>query len=161
MSKSKEAAHGKRCKSGLIIVAIAIPLVIGGLLGLHFFRSDYTQSIRTNWEISLPSGCSLTYKAQSASGFHGDGQRYHVYSVTDSEALELLFSWEDEESATIYAASYTEAISNWLTNLSVKDGQYPNFSDCAYYYASQADNSELILVWDRGNNTLYVAEQFL
>ncbi len=147
--------------SAIIAIAVAAMLLAGGYLLTRLSASNYTQTLQANWEIRLPSSCTLIYNTDSGASSHGDGRRYHVYTCMDEDALTQALAWESEQSATLFCDSYADAVTAWLEAISAEDAQYPDFSRCVYYYLASEDSSELIVLWDCGSQTVYVAESIL
>lgn len=145
-----------------IILALCCAAAIAAAAAGRSFGSGYGAILRANWGFDLPrrGACAEVYAADSGESFHGDGLRYHVYSCRDTH-LESLYAWLPDEHATIYHDSFRAAAEDWLEQLGVPDEQRPAYADCYYWYQSQEDNSELIVFWDKGRETLYVLESFL
>lgn len=127
------------------------------------FMTDYGTVLRLNWGLSLPSSSHYTeiYEADSGPSFHGDGIRYHVFSYTKEKPIEKMISWQSEEQKTKWHSSYSKAVSAWLDQLAVPEDQLPDFTQCSYWYHSKEDFSEIILLWEKEQERLYVVESFL
>jgi hypothetical protein len=150
-------------KRSIIFLSAA---AIAALLCLGAARSpsrEYAAILEVNWGLALPAKAHYTqvYQKDSGASFHGDGIRYHVFSYKDPEPIRELLDWSDSEGKTIYYASYREAAAAWLSSIQVPAEELPDYSACVYWYASQTDNSEIILLWDAGKSRLYAAESFL
>ena len=72
-----------------------------------------------------------------------------------------MLDWTKEEKETIFYSTYKESINAWLNKIKVSKENYPNYSNCKYWYNKQEDNSEIIILWDNKENKLYVVEEFL
>lgn len=148
-----------------LIVAAALVLVIVAIACLFSIRPRYASVLKANWDITLPfkALCQEVYKRDSGASFHGDGIRYHVFSYRYEDYIDLMFAWGSQEKKTIFHSSYSQAIAAWLDEIEVPEEQRPNGhrGSCAYWYASQHDNSEIIIVWNDDLNRLYVVESFL
>ncbi len=152
-------------KKGLKITLIVIFIIIVfSLLGIIIYNniSNYSNVLKANWNIKLPKNLvEEVYSANSDSSFHGDGIRYHIFSYKNEDKIEKLFNWSIKEKETIYYSSYSESINNLLSKIKVSKKNYPNYSNCKYWYNKQNDNSEIIILWDSEENRLYVVESFL
>ena len=146
-----------------IIIVLGI-IIIFSLLGIIIYNnlSNYSNVLKVNWNIELPKNLvKEIYSADSNVSFHGDGIRYHVFSYKNEDEIEEIFNWSNEEKETIYYSSYSESINNWLNEIKVPKENYPNYSNCKYWYNTQDDNSEIIILWDSTKDRLYIVESFL
>ncbi len=133
------------------------------LCSCSFFSGDYAKILETNWGVALPkeSGYKETYVKQGGQGFQGDGLRYHVFGCEEMQPIIEAFSWGNERRKTNFYDSYKEACENWLNEIGVPQEERPNYEECSYWYDSQADLSELILLLSESQSKLYVVESFL
>ena len=149
----------------IVIVFISIfAIILVSLLGIILYNnlSNYSNVLKINWNIELPKNTiKEIYNANSDSSFHGDGIRYHIFSYKNENKIEELFNWSIEEKETIFYSSYSESVNNWLNNIKVSKENYPNYSNCKYWYDKQDDNSEIIILWDSKENKLYIVESLL
>ena len=146
-----------------IIIVLGI-IIIFSLLGIIIYNNlkNYSNVLKVNWNIELPKNLvKEIYSADSNASFHGDGIRYHVFSYKNEDEIEEIFNWSNEEKETIYYSSYSESINNWLNEIKVPKENYPNYSNCKYWYNTQDDNSEIIILWDSTKDRLYIVESFL
>ena len=70
-------------------------------------------------------------------------------------------NWSIEEKETKDYSTYSETIDNWLNEIKVSKENYPNYSNCKYWYNKKDDNSEIIILWNSKENKLYTVESFL
>ena len=146
------------------IIVVFIIIIIFSLLGIIIYNnlSNYSNVLKVNWNIELPKNLvKEIYSANSDSSFHGDGIRYHIFSYKNENKIEELFNWSIEEKETIFYSSYSESVNNWLNEIKVSKENYPNYSNCKYWYNKQDDNSEIIIIWDSNKDRLYIVESFL
>ena len=139
-------------------------IIVFSLLGIILYNNliSYSNVLKVNWNIELPkNSIKEIYNASSNSSFHGDGIRYHIFSYTNEDEIKELFNWSIEEKETIYYSSYIESINNWLNKIKISKENYPNYSNCKYWYNKKDDNSEIIILWDSKENKLYIVESFL
>ena len=144
------------------IILIFIVIIVFSFLGIIIYNNltNYSNVLKINWNIKLPKVKEI-YSANTDTNFHGDGIRYHIFSYKNEDKIEKLFNWSTKERETIYYSSYSESVSNWLGKIKVSKENYPNYSNCKYYYNKQNDNSEIIILWDDNENKLYIVESFL
>ncbi len=146
----------------LIVTAAALIIAISAILAWnHFF--DYSYVLEINWGISIPqeSHYSEIYSQDSGSGFHGDGNRYHIFICRDIEPISEMFEWQPAEHETIFHDSYSDAAEEWLDEINVPLQERPDYENCLYWYQSQNDNSEIIILLDKDVSKMYVIESFL
>lgn len=146
-----------------VISIVAIAIIIG-LSCVWNHMSDYSTTLNVNWGFELPSKShySEVYSKNSGSSFHGDGIRYHIFSYKEAEPISEMFDWNNgEDEKTIYSSSYEDAVNEWLNRIDVPTEEFPNYSECLYWYESQEDNSEIIVIWDSSKNRIYIAESFM
>ena len=147
----------------IIVVIIIFVIIVFSLLGIIIYNylTNYSNVLKINWNIELPKEIKGIYSASSSTSFHGDGIRYHVFSYKNEEKIKELFNWTSEEKETIFYSSYRETVNNWLNEIKVPKENYPNYSNCKYWYNKQDDNSEIIILLDNKENRLYIVESFL
>ncbi len=155
----------KKKKIVLVLMVIAI-IIVFSLLGLIAYNnlSNYSNVLKVNWDIKLPKTLvKEIFNAREGQSFHGDGIRYHIFSYKEENENEIkkLFDWTTEEKETIYYSSYRESVNNWLSKIKVSKENYPNYSDCKFWYNSHYDSSEIVVIWNWKENRLYIVESFL
>lgn len=153
----------KKTKVVLSAVSIFIIAAITGSVCLWKHLSDYSTVLNANWGFGLLSRSHYTevYSKDTGASFHGDGIRYHVFSYKEDGPIKEMLDWKDAEGKTIFRSSYKEAVTEWLDRIDVPADEIPNDSECLYWYGSQKDNSEIIVIWDPSKNRVYIAESFL
>lgn len=152
-------------KKKIILVLIVIFIIsVSSLLGMMIYNNltNYANVLKANWNIELPKNLiEEIYSADEGASFHGDGIRYHIFSYKNEDKIEELFDWSIEEKETKDYSTYSETIDNWLNEIKVSKENYPNYSNCKYWYNKKDDNSEIIILWDSKENRLYIVESFL
>ena len=144
-----------------IITIILICAIAFGIL--RHLNSNYSMVLKMNWGFQMPvkSKCIEIYEQDTGDSFHGDGKRYHVFSYKYEDGVEAMFTWSSEEKKTIYHSCYSDAVNEWMDEINVSDEQYPDFSQCLWWYDNQEDNSEIIVMWDSQEKKVYIAESFM
>lgn len=145
-----------------VIAALSIVVVIG-TVSLWKHISDYSTTLNLNWGFSLPHEAhySEEYSKDSGASFHGDGIRYHVFSYTEEKPINGMLAWKTGEESTKFYDRYSDAVNEWLSEIDVPGDKLPDYSKCSYWYGSQRDNSEIIVLWDSSKSRIYIAESFL
>ena len=72
-----------------------------------------------------------------------------------------MLEWKSDEKDTIFYGNYSNTVNVWLDTIDVPSEYRPDYSECMFWYDSQDDNSEIIILWDKENSYLYVVESFL
>lgn len=144
-----------------IITIIVICAIAFGIL--RYLNLNYSMVLKVNWGFQMPvkAQCVEIYENDTGDSFHGDGKRYHVFSYKSEDGIEAMFTWSSEENKTIYHSCYSEAVNEWLDEIDVPAEQYPDFSQCLWWYDKQEDNSEIIVMRDSQEKKVYIVESFM
>lgn len=150
-------------KKRLSIVLVCVIVLSAGMFLMRNLLSDYNATLEANWGISIPSKShySEIYSKDDGPSFHGDGIRYHIFSYKDYSYVENMFEWEADEKETNFYENYSNTVNEWLDEIDVPSEYRPDYSKCLFWYNSKDDNSEIIILWDKDDNSLYVVESFL
>lgn len=151
-------------KKKIVIFVMLIVFAFGVVVGYLGTRlSDYSTTLNANWDIELPAASrySEQYSQTTGESFHGDGLRYHIFSYRNAEPIAEMCTWDTESGSTIFEQTYEEAVTEWLGRLGVPDEYLPDCSNCVFWYASRADHSEIVIMWNSTESKLYIAESFL
>ncbi|MBE7004531.1 MAG: hypothetical protein E7425_09670 [Ruminococcaceae bacterium] len=145
-----------------VIAASLCLLAAAALFGAHRGDGGYGAVLRMNWGFQLPlrGSCDEAYQAYLGYGSHGDGLRYHVYACRNTH-LSSMYGWLAEDRATVFHDSMRAAADDWLGQMDVAEQWRPRCEDCLFLYQTHADNSELLVFWNKDAETLYVLESFL
>jgi len=138
------------------IFLISISLVIVLFVGFLYKKINmpYTDVIRLNWSIKLPNPYEEVYSIDSGPSFHGDGERYHIFSYKDNEDVELSLKWKEGKNVAVESA-----INQVLNTLNVPAKYMPDFqSKYKYYLKREQDSSVIYLVFFPNTKRLYVIE---
>ena len=127
------------------------------------FETDYTKYINSNWKIKIPKKAKIQeiYSKTDEVNVLGDGVRYHIFSYKEEKYIKNLFEWTDKEKEIRHYSSYNEAITSWLEEINVPKEKYPNYTESLYWHDAQEDDSQIIIVWSKQENKLYIIESFL
>lgn len=147
-------------KKAVIFAAVMIVCIAAAVVIAHFLSYSYT--LKVNWNVEIPSGYDELY-AYSTESSHGDGVRYHVFRYNGSRSAEKLdtmfLGMADLDTEVNH--DVTELVGGWLEEIAVPTEAYPPYSDCACITAKQNDGSQLVLLWNSAEKTLYIAEKFM
>jgi lipoprotein len=137
----------KRICVCLILIAMAAALV-------SCTKTNYAQTIAHNWDLVLPSSCEQVYGVSSDPGFHGDGERYHVFSCSDAEAMSTLLKWSET------VIKDTNFLFNVVMELDIDESYLIKPGGYWRYAKSHQDGSKLIVLYSPEQQLLYVLEDF-
>ena len=154
----------KSKKRKILSIVLVIIIVVSAIMFFMWKHlTNYNTTLEANWEISIPSKASYSeiYSKDSGPSFHGDGIRYHIFSYKDHSYVKEMLEWKSDEKDTIYYDNYSNTVNVWLDTIDVPSEYRPDYSECMFWYDSQDDNSEIIILWDKENSYLYVVESFL
>ena len=136
----------------LLIVIILISVFI-----YIQINKPYTEIIKINWSINLPSSYKEIYSIESEVSVHGDGERYHVFEYTKENEINQSVDWENNKDKYIE----TE-IDKVLSTLNVPKENMPNFQSNYKYYNTWKDkSSKIYLIFITDTKKLYVIEDIL
>jgi len=124
----------------------------------------YGPVLRANWDLTLPTGCREVYETDSGESFHGDGERYHVFSLEDAGAVEEeLTAWAGEAGRDAADTEMADLAEELLTELEVAAEERPDYGKCLCWSAVGAGDSRdrILLFLDGGAGKLYVVERFI
>ena len=147
----------------ILIVSLLIAAFAAGGFKIWYSMNDYDWVLEANWHLTLPkeAKCHEVFEQNDEPSFHGDGFRYHVFSYQDEEAVKAWLPWQEEEGTTIYHGLYAESAETWLDAIFVLAEQRPRYEGSVYWYEKQDDNSEILVIWNRDEQLLYIVESFL
>lgn len=137
----------KRICGCFILIAMAAALV-------SCTKTNYAEIIEHNWDLVLPSSCEQVYGVSSDPGFHGDGERYHVFSCSDAEAMSTLLKWSET------VIKDTSFLFNVVAELDIDESYLLKPGGYLRYAKSHQDGSKLIVLYSPEQQLLYVLEDF-
>ncbi len=134
-----------------LVSALLVAVIVWNLL------NDYSLILRANWGVSIPSDANYTqiYEKSGEPSFHGDGIRYHVFSYKKTEAMESRFDWKEDPKEIL------STVESWLDEIHVPSEQRPDSAEYAYQHWTREDGSEMIFLWSKETNRLYIIENLL
>ncbi len=152
----------KKIVISLSVIIIAFTMLAGGF-ALWNSLTDYGHIIMLNWNLILPSesGYSEVYSKDSGASFHGDGIRYHVFGYEEEDAIDEMVEWQSTEGRARFQETYAEAVTDWLDSIAVPEAERPDYAECSFWYQNKYGGDEMIVMLDRNQKKLYVAEYFL
>lgn len=120
-------------------------------------KSNYINTIESNWGISIPDEYSRIYSIDSGDSILGDGERYSVFKYQANSQIDIEVNWEEKKS--FFIENSVSAISK---SLKVKEEYKLNFEEeYKYFYNKEEDSSEIYMILFEKSNLLYVIEDIM
>ena len=129
----------------------ALVILFGVLFLLKTEKSDI-EIYCTNWGISFPDDLSLIFSQADRNNALGDGIRYSVFSVDESD-MAYFDSWDVLEDVP------TGEIASWLVALEVSKSQWPEFEYAlkGKLYCKE-DGSKLYVLYAENSRKVYFVQ---
>ncbi len=127
----------------IVVLAVMLLLTVFRYVGVN---NTLTRDIKKLWDITLPEGYSVTYRAATAVDISKGGLRYHVLAYTDDAILADWQDWGDGTLPARYADTCLEAAEDILTALNIPKGEWPEADKV--WYTSTESGSELVILYD-------------
>lgn len=146
----------KKQRYAILLCAAVLLFLLSGCLR----PISYAETLKANWDLTIPSGYTILYETDTGASFHGDGVRYDVLEYEDDSVLEDLADWREEQLPTRYADSETQAAEECLSRLDVPaEWEIPD-GDCRYDCIIK-DNCEMLLFWHTPDRRLYIVQNLV
>ena len=146
----------KKQRNVMLLCAVVLLFLFSGCMR----RISFAETLKANWDLTIPSGYTILYETDTGASFHGDGVRYDVLEYEDDSALEDLVDWREEQLPTRYADSETQAAAECLKRLDVPaEWEIPD-GDCRYCCITK-DYCEMILLWHTPDQRLYLVQNLV
>ena len=144
-------------------ILIKLILIVLVVFLIYIKITNYSTALKLNWDIKLPPQARMTeiYENSAEPSFHGDGIRYHIFSYKNEEVINKMFNWNKEEKETFFCDSYSECIDSWLNEIETPKEYFPDYHNCVYWYNKKDGYNEIIILWNKEENKIYVVESFV
>ena len=141
---------------GLVLIVVLAVLVL--LTVFRFVGTDnsLTRDMRDLWNLELPEGYAIAYRAATDTSLKDGGLRYHVLAYADEEGLAQWLDWGDGTQPARYADTCDLAAADILSALNVPGGEWPDADKV--WYTSTDNGSELVVYYDDLLTQLYLIE---
>ena len=120
-------------KSKFVILSVIFILVISicGFFIYNFIKENNTYSniIKSNWNIELPSEYIEIYSDDSGESFLGDGERYHVFKYEDNSNIDKVLDWKTGKNDSIESN-----VKRIISSLDIPSEYSPTFENQYKYY---------------------------
>ncbi|WP_343250932.1 hypothetical protein [Diplocloster hominis] len=139
-----------------IIAAVLIFFIVVILL-VWINREDYQRVIAVNWGIGIPDTCKEIYEKESAAGFHGDNDRYHIFKCNqDQQTTEFTASLHTGNNLQIQ--EYVQTI---LKNLEISAENFPPLDqELQWMMYTKNEWDKIAILYVPTQQKLYVIEHF-
>ncbi|MPQ44866.1 hypothetical protein [Clostridium tarantellae] len=141
-----------------VLVLIILILSIIGFLIFQFVKNEniYSNIIKSNWKIELPTEYNEIYSNDSGDSFLGDGQRYHIFEYKDTTNIIKSLNWQENKNINVELN-----ILKILSNLDISSEFLPDFKhDYQYFSQTEPDSSEIYIVFFEELRKVYIIENF-
>lgn len=137
----------------VVVLAVMLLLTVFRYAGVN---KTLTREIEKLWNVTLPEGYSVAYRAATDVDISKGGLRYHVLAYTDDTVLAQWQDWGDGSQPARFADTCLEAAQDILTGLNIPKGEWPETE--LLWYTSTENGSELVIFYDDILTQLYLIE---
>ncbi|HAT4186842.1 TPA: hypothetical protein I9007_002440 [Clostridium perfringens] len=145
-------------KKTIFISVLVLILSIIGFLIFQFVKNEniYSNIIKSNWKIELPTEYNEIYSSDSGDSFLGDGQRYHIFEYKDNTNIIKSLNWQEDKNISVELN-----ILKILSDLDISSEFLPDFKyDYKYFFQVEPDLSEIYIVFFENLKKVYIIESF-
>lgn len=143
-------------KKRRIVIILMISIGIFFIYGYIKENNNYTNIIKSNWQIELPSGYKVIYSCDSGDSFLGDGQRYHVFEYKENSNIDKTLNWKSDKDINIESDVF-----KIISSLDTPDEYLPKFEEhYKYYYQTESYGSKLYIILSENKDIIYIIENF-
>ena len=141
----------------IVLLAAAALLLAAAALRSASAGSDIQRTLRKTWDVELPGGYTVEYRAATARNLDKGGLRFHALLYDDWAVLDDLLPWIPCTRPTQNAGSGAEVAREILTALNVPGGEWPDLEKAGMWYAA-IDGAEVLLFHEQEDLRLYILE---
>lgn len=141
----------------ILVATISFFVLIGARYLLH--DSSLVSMYNERWDISLPKTMQIQYSLSSDHGITGDGDRYSVFKMSDSDVfVESLHNDYGKDIQYDFMATVNEF--KEIDNFQVDEAYYPSFSNysCVKF---EENNDKMLIIYVKDENMLYILEELI
>jgi len=151
----------KYTKQFIVVLCIAaVLLALAAVLKNAGSTGSLNQMLKKNWDVQLPGGYVVEYRAATTDDLEEGGLRFHVLLYDDSQGLDSLLPWVPCSQPTGSAGSGAEAAGEILTALGVPGGEWPDLDTSGMWYAHNDQGTEVLILHAAEDLRLYILESF-
>lgn len=150
----EEKKSRTRLNQVIVLSLIVIIALVGVVFDFYTYMSEYMNVAKTfelNWGIVLPSDFKEEYAVNTGVSFHGDGERYSVYS-----GMSFLTSLEDSKNELL-----EEEVNNLYNALNISEEYRINFAHQYSWkkiYQKDDERNYLYCIFDEETKRFYFYE---
>lgn len=141
-----------------LLLIVILPLGIGGTFIYRYIKEKniYSNIIKSNWNIELPSEYKEVYFCDTGSSFLGDGERYHIFQYEENSNIGSSLNWKADKNIMIESTVF-----GILSSLNVPSEYFPDFEqEYKYYLRNEEDLSKLYIILSKDKDMVYIVENF-
>lgn len=141
-------------KKAIIICCVVIMALVAISAGLYFGGNVYYTSERIyeqTWNIELPDGMKKEFEVKADNSFHGDGIRYTIYSVNETE--KFFSDFKDEKDSKIESA-----VSEYLGTINITSEHQPDWEHHYTWKHIEEYENHLYMIYDLETYELFVLQ---
>lgn len=152
----------KYIKQFLVVLLIAAVLLgLAAFLRTSGVGSTLSRSLKKDWQLELPEGYTIEYRAATDEKMKEGGLRYYVLFYEDSFVLDGWLPWQSSDLQTGYGIYAVDEVTKILDTLNVPGGERPELEEagvCSYSRLAGEEEGELFLLHTEGDFRLYLVE---
>lgn len=152
----------KYIKQFLVVLLIAAVLLgLAAFLRTSGAGSTLSRTLKRDWQLELPEGYTIEYRAATDEKMKEGGLRYYVLFYEDSSVLDGWLPWQSSDLQTGYGIYAVDEVAKILDTLNVPGGERPELEEagvCSYSRLAGEDEGELFLLHTEGDFRLYLVE---
>lgn len=152
----------KYIKQFLVVLLIAAVLLgLAAFLRTSGAGSTLSRTLKRDWQLELPEGYTVEYRAATDDKMKEGGLRYHVLFYEDGTVLDSWLPWQSSDLQTGYGIYAVDEVAKILDTLNVPGGERPELEEagvCSYSRLDGEKEGELFLLHTEGDFRLYLVE---
>lgn len=152
----------KYIKQFLVVLLIAAVLLgLAAFLRTSGAGSTLSRTLKRDWQLELPEGYTVEYRAATDDKMKEGGLRYHVLFYEDGTVLDSWLPWQSSDLQTGYGIYAVDEVAKILDTLNVPGGERPELEEasvCSYSRLAGEEEGELFLLHTEGDFRLYLVE---
>ena len=149
----------KYAKQFIVILCIASVLLALAAI-LRSESNNLSRTIEKAWDVQLPDGYEVEYRAATSEKMEEGGLRVHILLYADSDGLDTMLPWVPCTQPTGAAQNGAEAATEIFTALGVPGGEWPDLENAGMWYAQDGQGAEILILHEEGGLRVYILESF-
>lgn len=159
VKKEKEQGFKLTRREKVLIGLVILTSLATGIMYYLMFGAKY-YSFKASWGLNLPGSLKEEYSVKGKKDEFGDYNTYYVFSYEDEEDVADIVKWTDKQDTTVQYSDYQEAMKEWCNVLGISKDNRPVYTDVTYWYKHDNYSDEIIMVKNKKEKKIYLAEYF-